>query len=186
MEHFHYKIPGWFTFPSLYAWMASNYKVGHFVEVGSFLGNSAAYMAVEIINSGNQIKFDCIDIWNRDTTKGLHLKEPLKYPEDLTYKLFLNNTEPVRNFINPIRLDSLQAAQLYPDRSLDFVFIDANHDYEPVLADIHAWLPKIRTGGHIAGHDYMSDKQVKRAVDETFGRTFEGDHNENCWYYLVQ
>lgn len=186
MEHFHYKIPGWFTFPYLYSWMANNYKIGHFVEVGSYQGNSAAYMAVEIIKSGNQIKFDCIDIWNRDTMKGLHLKEPHKYPEDLVYTLFLKNIEPVKNYINPIRQDSSQAATLYPNKSLDFVFIDANHDYDSVLQDIQTWLPKIRPGGHIAGHDYASDVRVKKAVDDFFGRSFDGEQNENCWYHCVQ
>jgi len=58
---------------------------------------------------------------------------------------------------------------------LDFVFIDANHMYEPVKEDIEAWYPLIRKDGIISGHDYngMGDKRrgwgVKRAVDERFG-----------------
>lgn len=164
--------------------MANHYKTGHFVEVGSFQGNSAAYMAVEIINTGNLIRFDCVDTWDRFAIGGLHLKEPDKYPDDLVYQLFLQNTAPVRKVVNPIRLDSITAASLYPDQSLDFVFIDANHEYEAVKADIQAWFPKVRKGGHIAGHDYVSDERVKRAADEFFNTTFNG--HENCWCYYIQ
>jgi len=65
MEHF-YKDLGenWFTYPGLYSMIVEKYPTNsHFVEVGVWKGMSAAYMAVEIINSGKNIKFDCIDIW---------------------------------------------------------------------------------------------------------------------------
>lgn len=182
MEHFHYKLPGWFTFPSLYSYMASHYKTGHFVEVGCFQGNSAAFMAVEIINAGSDIKLDCIDVWNSFTIGGLHLKNPQLYPEDLVYHLFIKNIEPVKHIITPYRMGSVEAATLYPDNSLEFVFIDANHEYEAVKADLAAWYPKVKQGGHIAGHDYISDERVKKAVDEFFEGSFNGD--ENCWCHF--
>ena len=55
-------------------------------------------------------------------------------------------------------------------RSLDFVFIDANHSYESVGQDIELWSPLVRPGGLLSGHDYGGAyKGVKRAVDEAFG-----------------
>ena len=62
MDHFHFNVPGWFTFPSLYSHMVERYDNAHFVEVGSWQGSSAAYMGVEIINSGKNIKFDVYDV----------------------------------------------------------------------------------------------------------------------------
>ena len=53
-----------------------------------------------------------------------------------------------------IRKFSVEAAEDIEDGSLDFVYIDANHAYEHVVADIAAWLPKVRSGGIISGHDY--------------------------------
>jgi hypothetical protein len=50
---------------------------------------------------------------------------------------------------------STEVAKTIPNESLDFVFIDANHSYEYVVADIAAWLPKLRKGGIIYGHDYQ-------------------------------
>jgi hypothetical protein len=62
---------------------------------------------------------------------------------------------------------SLEAARDIPDGSLDFVFIDANHQLLPVLQDIYAWTPKVRVGGIISGHDYAPSPshQVVEAVD---------------------
>jgi len=186
MEHFHYKLPGWFTYPNLYSYMASTYKTGRFVEVGSFQGNSAAFMAVEIINAESNVKLDCIDVWNYFTIGGLHLKNPEKYPENLVYSLFLKNIEPVKHIVTPYRMESVKAASMYENNSLEFVFIDANHEYEAVVADLNAWYPKVKKGGHIAGHDYISDERVKKAVDTFFKNNTATSEDENCWYYYVE
>ena len=77
--------------------------------------------------------------------------------------------------------DSIKASGMFGDGSLDFIYIDADHSYEAVLADVKAWWPKLRPGGMISGHDYHDQKGdpdrstckawhcrfgVKSAVDE--------------------
>ena len=187
MEHFHYKIPGWFTFPGLYSEAVDRYDNAHFVEVGSFQGASAAFMAVEIINSGKNIKFDCVDIWGRFAIDGLNLKEPEKAPDDLVYQLFLKNIEPVKDYINVIQNYSVKAAWTYKDNSLDFVFIDADHAFEAVTDDLSAWYPKVKRGGTIAGHDYFTDKPVEFAVNKFFHfdiQRLRCSQKQNCWVYV--
>jgi hypothetical protein len=51
------------------------------------------------------------------------------------------------------------------------VYIDASHFYKDVLKNIEEWLPRVRQGGIIGGHDYGSNRHagVKQAVDERFG-----------------
>ena len=66
MDHFYEDVYGFSGVDlfALYKKMVSRFDSGsHFVEVGAFLGRSAVFMAVEIINSGKNIKFDCIDHW---------------------------------------------------------------------------------------------------------------------------
>lgn len=82
-------------------------------------------------------------------------------------------------------MTSLEAAANVPDASLDLVFLDADHSYEGVKADIAAWLPKVKAGGWIGGHDYANTDPrfrfgVTEAVDEwaaDYGRDVEVDAN---------
>jgi hypothetical protein len=70
------------------------------------------------------------------------------------------------------RMTSLEAASLVPDTTLDFVYIDARHDYDSVKEDLKAWFPKLRPGSILAGHDYLDGVRdegvygVRSAVDE--------------------
>jgi hypothetical protein len=72
------------------------------------------------------------------------------------------------------RLTSVEGAERVADGSLDFVYIDARHDYESVKEDLNAWFGKVKPGGIFAGHDYVDgmlpqgDFGVKSAVDEFF------------------
>jgi len=63
---------------------------------------------------------------------------------------------------------SMDAVKDFEDESLDFVFIDANHDYKWVKEDIEEWSKKVKKGGIVSGHDYSPYhfKGVVRAVDE--------------------
>jgi hypothetical protein len=62
---------------------------------------------------------------------------------------------------------SESAAKNIQDESLDFVFIDAEHDHKSVKSDIECWLPKIKDNGIIAGHDWNL-QSVQKAVHEKF------------------
>jgi hypothetical protein len=67
-----------------------------------------------------------------------------------------------------IQEKSGQAAGHFPDRSVDMVFIDADHSYEAVKADLLAWFTKVVQRGVLCGHDYTTRAGVRRAVDEVF------------------
>lgn len=68
-----------------------------------------------------------------------------------------------------LRLTSAEAAVRIAPASIDMVFIDAGHDYENALTDIHTWWPKIREGGYLCGHDYQHKfPGVMRAVAKAF------------------
>ena len=75
------------------------------------------------------------------------------------------------------RMDSVEAASYIPDASLDFVFIDGDHSYEGCKRDIMAWMPKVKPGGWLMGHDYTIRPGIKRAVDE-MGMVIELDRDK--------
>lgn len=183
MEHIFQGVDGWFTFPNLYTSAVINAEVGsRFVEVGAWKGKSACYMAVEIVNSNKDIKFDVIDTWEGSD----ELKSDPSVVNDTLYTEFLNNIESVKHVINPIRSTSLESSKLYEDSSLDFVFIDASHDYDNVREDIATWYPKVKSNGILAGHDYYPEGNdqcgVMRAVDEfTSKNGYTPRLGEACW-----
>ena len=53
-----------------------------------------------------------------------------------------------------IRKASAEAVRDIPDNSLDFVYIDGDHEFEPAMHDIIHWAHKVRVGGIVSGHDY--------------------------------
>ena len=84
--------------------------------------------------------------------------------------------------------DSVNAANLIQNESLDFVYIDAGHDHESVRKDLDCWYPKVRWGGVFSGHDYRGTfhehKGVKKAVDDfmqRLGRKVRVGREENWW-----
>lgn len=176
MEHFYYMIgENWFTYKDLYQEMVSKSREeSHFVEIGSWKGRSSCFMGVEILNSGKKIKFDCIDTWlGSKNTKRL-----ISNLEDILYQEFIQNIHPINGIINPIRMTSSKASELYADLSLDFAFIDASHEYEDVMNDLTSWFPKIKNGGIIAGHDYPNVLEVVQAVHDFFKK-------KNLNYYAI-
>jgi hypothetical protein len=186
IKHFYKSIHGWCDFEDIYKEQVEIASDGsHFVEVGTYQGQSAAYMAVEIANSEKQIQFDCIDKWKwcwSGIEKADEDDDSKKIKGDAIYSNFLLNIFPVRDYINPIKEWSADAAPLYEDKSVDFVFIDARHTYDMVTLDIQSWLPKVKDGGVLAGHDYF-DKfpEVIQAVDDYFGDSISV--RGNSWIY---
>lgn len=183
MEHiFHSNSfgEGWFSYPSLYSEMVKRFPSGsRFVEVGCWKGKSSAYMAVEIINSHKDIEFFCVDTW-QGSVEHEGMKEL-----PLLYDIFLENMLPVQEYYFPLKMTSLEAAKKFKDKSLDFVFIDASHEYEDVKNDILAWYPKVKEGGVIAGHDFYIDEYdwfpgVKKAVQEIIPSYSASD---KCWIH---
>lgn len=66
-----------------------------------------------------------------------------------------------------IKKYSMDAVREFKDEGLDFVYIDANHEYPFVLEDITEWTKKVKLGGIVAGHDY--DRVPRSKLRENWG-----------------
>lgn len=184
-ENFSFKnILGFCDFHDLYYSVAEQLEDGDkIVEVGVMYGHSSAYMIDCVKKMNKRVTLYSIDLWddvgvpefNKDGDEiltnifGKDYRDRMKNDPNIFYKNFLNNMVKCNSldYIVPLKLSSVEASELFEDRSLKFCFIDAMHTYEAVKKDIEAWKPKVCPGGILAGHDYFWTG-VKPAVDEAF------------------
>jgi predicted O-methyltransferase YrrM len=188
--------PNWFNYANFYEFIAEqNFKT--FVEVGVFFGLSISFLAQKV-KSKDGVKIYGVDLFETWVgkeqieylydIKGLSDKDRLEKLGEYKYNFVVNRLNEVgcNHFVELIKSDSSAAASLFENESLDFVFIDGNHWYYYVKKDIEAWLPKIKKGGMISGHDYQ-EAGVSTAVRETFGNMAEAfKESPSCWYVDVK
>lgn len=182
MKHYYHNIQHWFDYPGIFLESIQNGKDGdHFVEIGVWKGGSAAFMGVEIFNSNKKIRYDAIDCF-------APTKEFGKLSEDI-YQEAKRNLKPLTELgvVNLIKSHSLDAVEAYEDESLSLCFIDGSHEYEDVKADLIAWLPKVKKGGVLAGHDYDNPKctGVRIAAHEVLGKE-NIKQKGSCYWYKKQ
>lgn len=181
--HFFKNIQGWFDYSDLYSVavrIAPSDRESHFVEIGTWLGRSAAFMAVEIANSGKSIRFDCVDSWEGTGLPGEYDAQKDVVQKGL-FEQFRENLKPAEAFYTVERGMSHEVAQRYPDKSLDFVFLDAGHAYDAVSADLNAWLPKMKDGAIIAGHDFFT---APEGVGKAVRQLVPGFSTVGSWWYV--
>jgi len=187
-------VPGWINdAEGIYPQMVREAKDGyHFVEIGTLLGQSATHMAQLIKDSGKDIKFDSIDLfWTIKHHIQVAKTEPLK-----TFKLYIDDIEkkwgiarimeivqhPLRvlgllDYVNFITCDEKYAHKLYNDDSLDFVWIDGDHEKDIVYNDLINFWTKIKKGGTIGGDDIEYVKSDVIRFTEEYGLSVEFGYN---------
>lgn len=101
--------------------------------------------------------------WNG---KKLHLIDSFKIRRGRCYRIvqerFKNDERVVVH--NGFSID---IAKTFKDNQLDWVYIDACHEYTSVCADLISWYRVVKTGGIIAGHDYRDGDSLLSA--DTYG-----------------
>jgi hypothetical protein len=158
----------------------------HGAEVGVWMGRTA----MEVLKARPLLTWYMIDPWQAPDAKSEYAQSPdsiaknqQPYFEEC-YAKTLQAIKPWAEQAVMMRMYSEDAASKFEDRSLDCVFIDAIHTYDAVRTDIALWLPKVRVGGWIGGHDYGNEPRfpgVRLAVDEVFGDDKETDGD--CTYF---
>jgi predicted O-methyltransferase YrrM len=134
---------------------------GSMVEIGTFTGEST------VIFGNHFEKVIGIDPMLQDYDK----QDPTsKFNFNEVLDMFNNRVKDHKN-IQLITKTSDDAVSDFNDESFDFIYIDGIHQYDNVKQDIINYLPKVKKGGVIGGHDYGSSwPGVRQAVDEMFGK----------------
>lgn len=147
----------------------------HGYRKGAELGVSKGRFTSFLCANMYDMRMTAVDLWEEQPhATGEGAQNYVGWDHDTSYREFRDVCEeffPRR--VRILRMDTVQAANLVADGSLDFVFIDALHTYEACKADIGAWWPKVREGGMLCGHDYNLEKfpGVPKAVGETNRKT---------------
>lgn len=141
-------------------------------EVGVFRGNTSEVLLREFPD----LMLWLVDPWRPyDGPCRMGAGDQPAFDRAMSAAMFWTEFARDRRFV--LREPSVQAAGRFDHGELDFVFIDADHRYEHVCADIHAWWPRLRKGGLLMGHDYgvyrdqTGEWGVRRAVDEFIAAT---------------
>lgn len=119
------------------------------VELGTFKGE---FSRVLLLNWPGTLFM--VDVW-RELEQFEYDDQSNHSQHSDAYFFAMNNTREFSERAHMLRCRGKIAANLFQNSSLDFVYIDANHKYESVVEDIETWYPKIRSGGILAGHDYL-------------------------------
>jgi predicted O-methyltransferase YrrM len=147
-----------------------------FVEVGSYLGASSCFIAEGLGSCGSGARLYCVDTWHNDA-----MSEGARD----TWDKFRENVKPYGGMVVPLRGRSVEAAASFQG-PVHFLFIDADHSYAAVRADVEAWFPLLAPGATVAFHDVLYFEGVKRTFKElVLPRVVQGTGRPNlAWARL--
>jgi predicted O-methyltransferase YrrM len=156
----------------------SNLKM---VEVGSYCGASGEIIASSFPNS----ILNCVDPWERYTEEGsvydLDRQElELKEAEGIFDSVMAKHPNMRKN-----KMPSIKYAENLQPESIDFIYIDGNHQYSSVVEDLKTWYDKVKPGGVIAGHDY-GWTSVNSALKDFFNEAPVSTFCDGSWFYFKQ
>ncbi len=135
---------------------------------GAEIGVELGYYSKILCQSNRELKLSCVDPWLAEAYEpGVDAVDTEQEKYNRRYQETMERLKPFTATV--IRKTSMDALADFADESLDFVYIDANHDFPNFIFDLHNWIKKVRPGGIVSGHDYArfsykKHNHVKRAL----------------------
>lgn len=135
------------------------------LNTGAEMGVERGFYSEALCKANPNLKLYSVDAWKaykgyRDHVDQVKLN---RFYKETKERLAPYNCEVIKDW-------SMEAVKKFKDESLDFVYIDGNHDFKNVTDDLAEWSKKVRKGGIVSGHDYVRlrtsiDCQVKAVLD---------------------
>lgn len=155
----------------------------HILEVGSWAGGSAITWA-EALTRHHQAngRVLCVDPWkpyfdvNKRPDAAVYREMSDALAKDTIYELFMHNitTAGHARLVLPLRGASTTMLPTLPRNYFDLVFVDGDHSYAAVLADLRAAAVLIKDGGVLCGDDL---ERQSFEIDQDYARTqIESDY----------
>jgi hypothetical protein len=143
-----------------------DFKVG--VEIGVQAGRYSENLCI----NNPQMKLYGVDKWEEYLVNPYLGSKTNQKDHNMFYQRASKKLKKYSNY-EIIKAWSMDVVQQFADESLDFVYIDGNHDYGHTMEDIVEWSKKVKVGGIVSGHDYYNAKrnhnatvEVKKAVND--------------------
>ena len=166
-----------------------NFFNKHELTYGVELGVQKGINFKALIEGKADLTLHGVDIWSEKEVRwnGIASDKLQFQPDSVNSKYLDALKEWAKDYSDRVvfhRHFTSHAHTFYKDKELDFVWIDAGHEYEDVVEDIKLWYPKIKDGGFILGHD-VNQTQVRRAVRQQFGDTWSQAKQQKIWWRAV-
>lgn len=172
-------IPGWMDYEITYERIVNEQPGGIIVEVGTYLGKSLCCLGQLVMRSRKPFRVVGVDTClgsGVENGNNNHLEAVKAGGGNFAGQLLSNILDcGLQGTVSLILAESATASSLFADQSVSAVFLDAGHDYQSVISDIRAWLPKVKVGGIIGGDDMGVPGEVapiwpgiRDAVNECF------------------
>jgi hypothetical protein len=177
------EVEGWCDYRSLYSSIAKALPDGaQVVEIGSWQGQSAIHLCQRLQDINKPAVVHCVDTFLGEQDQPAHVDIVAAHGGTVLH-VFKDNIEAagVANMIQIHQGDSAESASDFADGTLDFVFIDAAHDYDSVVKDLAAWYHKLKPGGIWAGHDYPHHEVEKAVGEHADANGYEVASIGRCW-----
>lgn len=136
---------------------------GKYVDLGTFCGRSAVLLAGGLRDRGCEGSVVTVDLFNQTA-----ISRNCRYKSDsstLDYALRIFEDKDVSEYIYPLQMKTIEAADVMRHCMFRFIFIDATHKYRAVKADFEAWVPLLDLDGLVAFHDTHL-KEIDRFMQE--------------------
>jgi SAM-dependent methyltransferase len=168
---YYIKLSRWKELPHMLAEMKCN--VG--VEVGTEGGKYAECL----LRKMPRLTLDCIDCWESyDGYREKMVDQQANYYLKAQEKL-----SPHQGRFKLIKRYSMDAVKDYDNNSVDFVYIDGNHNFVNVANDIAEWSKKVKPGGIILGHDFTHNNVGYERTDVDYVvRAWTQAHDIKTWF----
>lgn len=119
-------------------------------------------------------EYHLVDLW----AKQENYKDVANVEDAVHDKFYEETKDALKSFEDKVhyhRMYSTEAATKFKDESIDFIYVDARHDYCGAKEDIEYYWPLLKPGGIMAGHDYNENSEIR---NQDWGLCMDGTRNE--------